>query len=421
MRNILPSLTLLLLYSSCGLFNNESSISFQVTVISAVEVALEVSADSGDKITITRDGSELYSFRMNAKDTVFYDSSLEPNTSYIWKAVNTSSRRDKNKERQATTFTTTSSKFTWQTFRFGDHSSSTLYGVSIIDENNIWAVGELYINDSTGQSEDTPYNVMHWDGTVWTVKKAETSFRGNLVSLPLESIQSFSETNIWLVGSLPIYGNGVNWELFDLRTTVNESLSLWKVWGEDSNDIYFGGNNGSIAHYNGEVWQKIESETELDIEDIHGNEEQGVIAVASELFASLDKAILRINDNQTVELLSTEGIPEPISGIWYDETGVSYIVGSGMFRKPKIDSPTSWQAFHRSITNNYMNAIDANGLSDIVTSGNSGEILHFNGITWTSWQNGLAGTLYDIDIRQDIIVAVGYDGGEAFITIGNRL
>ena len=411
---------ILLLQAGCGLFDQSDIESFTLTPISAVEVALEIRADAGDNIRVERDGKEICAFRMSRKDTVIYDSGLTPATSYIWKVTNESSRRDRSKERQATTYSTTSSDFTWQTFTFGEHSSSVLYGVSIIDENNIWAVGEIYMNDSTGQADSKIYNAIHFNGVEWVLKRIEGNFRGNRIIPPLEGIHAFSESNIWAAGSLPVRGDGENWEIIDLRTIVDESLSLWKVWEKDTSEVYFGGKSGSMAYFNGQTWQKIETGTELDIEDIHGNAEQGVVAVASKLFETLDNAIFRIKEDKTAEEVNTEGIPEPISGIWFDETGVTYIVGSGMFKKPGLEAPVSWQDFHLPITNNYMDAIDANGLSDIVVSGNSGEILHFNGAGWTNFQNGLAGTLYDIDIHQGLVVAVGYDGGKAFITMGVR-
>lgn len=65
------------------------------------------------------------------------------------------------------TIDTTSHNFNFQTWRFGEHSSSTLYDVAIIDENNIWAVGEIYLNDSTGQPDPMPYNAIQWNGIQW--------------------------------------------------------------------------------------------------------------------------------------------------------------------------------------------------------------------------------------------------------------
>lgn len=420
----MPFFVLVVAYLSltaCGLFNNNEIETFKVTPISAVEVALEISADSGDKISIERDGNEIFSFRMSRKDTVVYDSGLTPNTSYIWKAINKSSRRDKNKERQATTLTTTSSDFTWQTFSFGEHSSSTLYGVSIIDENNIWAVGEIFMNDSTGQTDDQIYNAAHWDGNEWTLKRVVVNFRGNNITPPLEGVHAFSDNNIWLAGSLPIYGDGETWELFDVRTTVDESLSLWEVWGSNSTQVYSAGKSGSLAYYDGQDWQKIETGTELDIEDIHGNEEQGVVAIASKQFVTSEKKIIQINENQTVKELSVEGIPFSIQGIWFDEIGVPYVVGSGIYRKTGFESPEHWTPIHNGITEYYLRAIDANGLNDIVISGDFGELLHFNGATWTSFQSEFFGNpLFDVDIKEDVIAAVGLSGRQAFITIGKR-
>jgi len=66
---------------------------------------------------------------------------------------------------------TTSHNFKWQKFTFGQHSSSALYDVAIIDENNIWAVGEIYTNDTLGNPDPYAYNALHWDGIKWEVKK----------------------------------------------------------------------------------------------------------------------------------------------------------------------------------------------------------------------------------------------------------
>ncbi len=68
-------------------------------------------------------------------------------------------------ELSVTTMDTTSHNFTWQTWTFGEHSSSTLYDVAIIDENNIWAVGEIYMNDSLGNPDPDAYNAVHWNGS----------------------------------------------------------------------------------------------------------------------------------------------------------------------------------------------------------------------------------------------------------------
>ena len=66
---------------------------------------------------------------------------------------------------------TTSHNFTFETFTFGGTAgSSILYDVAIINENDIWAVGEIYIAD-TSINGYTTYNAVHWDGNQWELKR----------------------------------------------------------------------------------------------------------------------------------------------------------------------------------------------------------------------------------------------------------
>ncbi|MCK7527250.1 MAG: hypothetical protein MZV64_61425 [Ignavibacteriales bacterium] len=139
-------------------------------------------------------------------------------------------------------------------------------------KTTFWAVGEVYMNDSLGQPDPIAYNAVHWNGSEWKVKKVSVLFRGNIITPPLEGVVAFSSTDIWFVGSLPIHGDGNNWTMFDLRTTVDPNLSLSRAWGNNSNNMYFVGRNGSIAAYNGNSWTKIESGTTVDIQDIWGYE-----------------------------------------------------------------------------------------------------------------------------------------------------
>ena len=70
----------------------------------------------------------------------------------------------------STTMDTSSNNFTWQSWTFGETSGGALYDLAIINENDIWAVGEIEINDSVG-SGYTIYNAIHWNGQQWELKK----------------------------------------------------------------------------------------------------------------------------------------------------------------------------------------------------------------------------------------------------------
>lgn len=94
-----------------------------------------------------------------------------------------------------------------------------------------------------------------------------------------------------------------------------------------------------------------------------------------------------------------------------------------MFYRNNINSNESWISFGGSVTPYYTNSIDGNDVNDIVVCGAYGELLHFNGSDWKSYQKELemqAGSYRTIKIKGNLLVAVGYDSPKAVITIGKR-
>jgi len=324
---------------------------------------------------------------------------------------------------------TTSHNFTFQSWSFGEHSSSTLYDVAIIDENNIWAVGEIYMNDTLGQPDPQPYSVAHWDGFGWTIIKVPYHDFNQTVKYPgpLFTI-AVIEGEIYVVS----YANllkwtGSDWEekaFFMEQIPFDGQVS--KMWGIVENNIYCVGRNGAIYFYFGSDWQKVESRTDLDIYDIVGkqniNNVYEVICIAAKQSVNSNKKIFRI-ENNTITELGVNGIPSSIRGIWFKPGEKYYVVGSGMFYRNNINSNESWISFGGSVTPYYTNSIDGNDVNDIVVCGAYGELLHFNGSDWKSYQKELemqAGSYRTIKIKGNLLVAVGYDSPKAVITIGKR-
>ena len=322
---------------------------------------------------------------------------------------------------------TTSDNFSWQTWTFGEHSSSRLNDVAIISENNIWAVGEIYLNDSLGQPDPQAYNAVHWDGAEWNLKKIIVEFRGNFITPPLEGIFTFSNNDIWLVGSLPIYGDGNSWIMYDLRATLDPNISLSKAWGVSSNEIYFVGRGGSVAYYNGASLQKIESGTDLDIHDIWGNidnrtGERTILAVAS--FQNYGRALdlLKI-DGTVAKKLDTTGLHVNQHSIWFANNNKVYVVGNGVYYKDNIMT-TGWQLddTHPLI---YKERIRGTISNDIFIVGDFGLVSHFNGAIWKHYTvnelPNLLGNYYSVVLKSNIMVAVGQmNDGQAIILRGDR-
>jgi hypothetical protein len=65
---------------------------------------------------------------------------------------------------------TTSHVINWTIDEIGEYGS-ILRDVAIIDENNIWAVGEIYLKDTLGNPDPKAYNAVHWDGSKWQLKR----------------------------------------------------------------------------------------------------------------------------------------------------------------------------------------------------------------------------------------------------------
>jgi hypothetical protein len=362
---------------------------------------------------------------LNTQDSLLYIDTLLPNQTYQYQASSIEHQVSSN-ELSVTTMDTTSHNFTFETWTFGEHSSSVLYDVAILDENNIWAVGEIYINDSLGQPDPNAFNAIHWDGIDWELKRIYYYGACSAVEYPpLRAIWAFSENNIVITcgGSIGWFdGNTVN-----LDCGVNPLLTgaINKLWGSSS-DLYVVGNNGNIAWYNGTEWTKIESGTELNINDIWGDyngktNEWEILAVASNIFSGFEKEVIKINHLKS-QILSRDGIDETLSSVWFKANIKYYVVGSGTYKKNKL-SDTIWEGDPLDITNYFENRIRANDINDVFVAGAFGELLHFNGVRWKSYLNetGLfSGAYLSADIKNNIQVAVGYEAAQAKIIVGNR-
>ncbi|MGE5796145.1 MAG: hypothetical protein ACM34N_05135 [Ignavibacteria bacterium] len=171
---------------------------------------------------------------------------------------------------QVKTLDTTSHDFTWQKYEFGEGASSIFNDVAIIDENNIYAVGEIYLNDSTGQLDINAYNLVKRDGNSWNFQRImfyTICGQQNRTPYPAKSIFIFNENSILVAmngDQIAKIENGTQTTTFCLPW----SFTINKFWGINDNDFYMVGNGGNIVHYQNGTWQKIESGTELNLNDI---------------------------------------------------------------------------------------------------------------------------------------------------------
>ncbi len=426
MKKIISLFSLIVLILSCNTTEPlppGTGITLKTEDVSSIEAWIKISTTNlqlPTSVTLKRNNTVEQTISLLAKDSVIYIDSLLPKTTYTFQAfIQSSNQTFKSNELSVTTMDTTSHNFTWQTWTFGEHSSSVLNDVAIIDENNIWAVGEIYMNDSLGNPDPIFYNAAHWNGQEWELKRI---LYGGWI-WTIKTIFAFSANDIWFSAFARYDGQNF------IELPIPSILTGWtinKIWGSSDNDMYAVGNNGNIAHYANGQWTKIQSGTDLDINDIWGdyNEKTGkweILAVASNILQSFEKEVIQIN-GRSAEVLNKEGIDETLSSVWFKSNRKYYVAGSGIYEKSNLNEET-WKGDPLDITNYFIYKFRGVSLNDIVAAGGVGEVLHFNGISWKSYfeEAGLNyGNYYSTTIKDNMIAVVGVDAPKAAITIGIR-
>ena len=376
-----------------------------------------------------------------SSDTLLYIDSLLPNQSYKIKAAFvTNNQPQTTNEVIATTMDTTNHNFTWQTFTFGEHSSSTLYDVAIIDENNIWAVGEIYTKDS--YSRDSlgnwidPYNAVHWNGSEWELKRIYYNYRGTPSWSPIRTVFAFADNDIW-------YSSGLHWNGKVFEQPNTSAFSGWspnKMWGTSSNDLYAVGNNGNIAHYDGNYWKKIGSGTAMDLYDIASVDGKNIYISGGD-FQNTEGVLL--NGDKTGFKILKEG-----RNINADEVFKPYFAGIGktiwesnkhtllfggnllyQYKFGEIDFVKSFPGnyFKENVHGEYFGFISmvrGNSVNDIILVGEGNTVRHFNGKTWQQ-----LGLRYDFNsdytwlavaMKNDLLITVGRSTSKAIIMVLKR-
>lgn len=366
---------------------------------------------------------------LNTKDSLLYIDSLLPNQTYKFQSFIQSINQSSN-ELNVTTMDTTSHDFTFETFTFGSTAgSSTLYDVAIINENNIWAVGEILVSD-TSINGYTTYNAVHWDGRQWELKRIKTNACGGVDYPSIKAIFAFAADDILFAhidGSISRY-NGIDFTNdCSLITQLNGSAN--KMWGISKNDLYVVSGNGFIAYYNGQSWIRIESGTDLNFYDIYGaidpkTGEHQIIAICARNYP-LGKAIYRIKGNAAAEI-SSYPIEWETWSVWFVPNRHYYVVGAGIYEKIFL-SDSTWKNKPLDITTFFTTSIRGNGINDIIGVGAFGDFVHFNGVSWKNdYEEPLLsnGSYTKVILKGNLIVAVGGNNisinSEAVILVGRR-
>ncbi|MDD3558812.1 MAG: hypothetical protein PHW27_09575 [Melioribacteraceae bacterium] len=358
---------------------------------------------------------------LRESDTIYVDTSLEPSTTYIYQI------RESEPESNKLQFTTkgiTSSEFSWESWTFGDASQSLLYDVKIID-NKIWVVGSIYMKDSLGNTDPNAYNAVYWNGSQWDLKRLRYFGQCSVVKYPpLYSLWAFDSTKILLTngGSIASYdGTNVN-----LDCNINSLINgvIYRLWGNQTLDsVYVIGSNGSILSNKTGRWRIIGTDTDLDFTDIIKWDtpyKSSIFAIAGRLFSGRNSELYEITENGA-SLFEGSALGTGAHSI-YAEGMKMYVVGGHKYEY--LIGLNEFNNITSEVSNRFLNKLDGQEINDIIGVGTNLEIVHFNGIEWTSIPidppSSEYGEYFSVDYTNDIICAVGIIGAKGIITVGRR-
>jgi len=368
------------------------------------------------EIVLKQNDTTIITTNINSKDTTLFIENLLPSQTYTFQTSiqNPASGIKKSNKVPVTTMDTTSHHFTWETFTFGGESSSHFNDVTIINENNIWAVGEIH-TESTDKFDSNgiwmqPYNAVHWDGSEWELKRImfyTFCNQEHKASYPAKTVFSFTDGVITITsGSQITYIENV-----EQKNVECIPVSVNSIWGISSEDFYVVGNGGKIAHYNGSSWIKIESGTNNRISDLWGihnskTKENEVYFVKTG--GEGTSKITGIDKVQEVDWPYTNAIET----IWGISEKVIYVGGEGIFKRINNE-------WIKEDLGNEVLVMDLKGESynSIVSVGLNGLLNYYNGSTWKT-HNILRGNLTAVSVKDNTIAAIGIS--DNVIIIGRR-
>jgi hypothetical protein len=208
-------------------------------------------------------------------------------------------------------------------------------------------------------------------------------------------------------------GEGVYVDNLKIKTTCGalgtRFPTLWGVWGNNADDVYAVGNQGTIVHWDGISWKVQSGGNAADLYGLDGNNSLVVAGGANgEVFSNIggglsgdiagtktirdtavldDDSTIAVGDNGAVYRYTSvgwepesSGVFDDLNGAWTDGSGV-VAVGEGgrtLFRENG-----TWSSNNPG-TSAILYGVWGTAIDDLWVCGDTGSLYHYNGGTWTN-------------------------------------
>ena len=404
-------------------------------------VTLKISVEDTTEawnFALSRNGSIVHEGFVDKADTVLVDEGLGVATDYSYSAyfIENANIKDSSLTITTTTMDTTSHDFTWTIDTLGTYGGR-LNDVHIVNEDDIWVVGQIIMDDPDSSWNGTgteTFNAAHWDGIEWEMIKISNG------TAEAKAIHYFSEDDIWSTyGGYPAYWDGNEWKWYHLHSMGIDAGIITSIWGTSSDNMYFVGYNGGIVHYDGANFTIMESGTDVNLREVHGSidrntDELTVWATGwgdSNLYNSPGVLLKYVSSIGWQKIIDQKATPFDVSyrnllssvfSISSDEIMIT--ANSSVY-----NLHTSEESYYFTNFLNFSYAfiydIAGNSKADLMIAGDYVNLWHYNGFSWFNYAdlNNDESMLISVDIKDNVAVAVGSDwthGYRAIVYKGTR-
>jgi hypothetical protein len=279
-----------------------------------------------------------------------------------------------------------------------------------------------------GHNDQAFGKMWHFDGNKWADVKLSTAQGGTIGgSIDLAALLGFASNDVWAVGerihsnyqpppnffdsSLVIHYDGVRWT----EATFPPRGPLMSVWGTSDLDLWAGGEDGVIHHFNGSTWSERLLDSSfaglkypLQITSIAGFSSNDVYAAVYKPDQSppVDSTVVYLYHFNGHQWTKTDSTLESIGSSLAFGT-ILYAVESALYTAGGLVSRKEGNRWVRILDDDYVARIGGNRMNNLFAVGGEERVYHYNGADWKRYEQ----------FKDPIVFNVGVwtDGAEVFV------
>ncbi|MCB2203525.1 hypothetical protein KQI65_02155 [bacterium] len=315
--------------------------------------------------------------------------------------------------------TFSSHEWTWEYIAV-DSANTTghLSDICYINDTCIWAVGWI-------EHKGERFNACRWDGKEWRLEKVYDDPTGSATKPGVHEIHTLygaSPDDIWFIkGNAFIHWNGESFRT-DRSLVQSVQSSLRDCWASGPNNIYAGGYEGGLVHYDGSGWKQLKRVTNWKLSAMHGVGDTVLVAYTDWQYTGVTEFYTVVGDS--VNFFTQVDIVRGVDALWFSSLQDVYTAGPHTlhYDGEKWRVPPGYNSLPLG---GFTRGMAANNNSDILECGDFGTIRHFNGETCRQWKDRPGfeyAALKACIIRgnEAWLVGINTQGGRVLIVHGTR-